>query len=158
MAAEITQSDVLNLFDLIGAVTNNDFVLMQISSGAAKKVNTQVLAAYLGQIAIGFIANATDQQVAALFDLLEAPTAAQGANSSVNLAGLYKFLTEIRQELQDAVDGMATAASVTTALENIRQELASSAVPHVSLTETAYEELVENNEVDPDTIYLTYEE
>lgn len=156
--ADITQSDVLNLFDLIGAVTNNDFVLMQVSSGAAKKVNTQVLAAYLGQIAIGFLATATDAQVTALFELLEAPTAAQGANSSVSLAGLYKFLTKVRQELQNAVDGLATADSVTTALANLRQELSSSAVPHVSLTEAAYEELVENNEVDPDTIYLTYEE
>lgn len=149
----LTQAEILDLFDLIGAVTNNDFVLMQVSSGAAKKVNTQVLAAYLGQMAAGFLATATDAQVAALFELLEAPTTAQGADSTVNLAGLYKFLTKMRQELQDEVDGLATSESVATALDNLRQET----TPHVLLTEEAYAQLVENNEVDPDTIYMTYD-
>lgn len=154
----VTQSEVLNLFDLIGAVTNNDFVLMQVSSGAAKKVNTQILAAYLGQLAIGFLATATDAQVTALFSLLEPPTSAQGADSTVTLGGLYKFLAGIRTMLQTQVDGLASTNDVNTALEAIRQQIAGlEQHPHVFLSESAYEALVANDEINPDAIYHTYE-
>ncbi len=154
----VTQSEVLNLFDLIGAVTNNDFVLMQVSSGAAKKVNTQILAAYLGQLAIGFLATATDAQVTALFNLLEPPTSAQGSGSTVTLGGLYKFLVGVRTMVQTQVDGLASASDVNTALAAIRNQINQLEVtPHRFLTEAAYAELVANGEVDPDVTYLTYE-
>lgn len=151
-----TQQEILNLFDLIGAVTNNDFVLMQVSDGTAKKVNTQVLATYLGRLAVGFLTVATDQQIQAIFNLPEPPTAEQGANASVSLGGLYKFLTQVRTMLQNQIDGLATEDDVTQALLNLKEEIGS--VKIVALSESTYEALVEQNQVDPDTYYMTYED
>jgi hypothetical protein len=186
----VTQAEVLNLFDLIGAVTNNDFVLMQISDGSAKKVNTQVLAAYLGGLVGTFIATAPTTDINKLFTGETITNLA----ALITLEGLQTFLGKVNEKIQNTLTGMATAQGVTdalalkadktdvqTALSQLESSLRNaittatsgmiteetlaeymeehySQSPHVQLSEQAYEDLVNAGLVDPDTIYMTYEE
>jgi len=63
-------------------------------------------------------------------------------------------LERIATALQDA----EKASSLATSAAAMAEQAAAHVTPHVSLSEEAYEELVNNDEVDPNTIYMTYEE
>lgn len=63
-------------------------------------------------------------------------------------------LARIATALEDAERASALATRAATTAE----QAASHVTPHVSLSEEDYQRLINNNEVDPNTIYMTYEE
>lgn len=182
----LTQSEVLNLFDLIGAVTNNDFVLMQISTGAAKKVNTQVLAAYLGGLVGTYLTTASTSDINKLFSGETITNLA----ALITMEGLQQFLAKVNQTISSTLTGMATAEGVTnalaekanvsdlnTAVANLTQAITTAVANLVSTSDMqdyVQEQLegvgggvphevmpeaayAELSSIDPDTIYMTYE-
>lgn len=183
----VTQAEVLNLFDLIGAVTNNDFVLMQVANGNAKKVNTQVLAAYLGGLVGTFIATAPTTDINKLFT----GETISNLSALITIEGLQTFLAKVNEIIQNTLTGMATADGVTTALalkadiddvETALSQLEASLTEAINnatsgfITEEDLAEYMEEHgsetthvvlteqayadlvNKDPDTIYMTYEQ
>ena len=183
----VTQAEVLNLFDLIGAVTNNDFVLMQVANGNAKKVNTQVLAAYLGGLVGTFIATAPTTDINKLFT----GETISNLSALITIEGLQTFLAKVNEIIQNTLTGMATAQGVTdalalkadiddvnTALSQLEASLTeainnatSGFITEEDLAEYMEEHGSETTHValteqayadlvnkDPDTIYMTYEQ
>ena len=168
-------------------VTNNDFVLMQVANGNAKKVNTQVLAAYLGGLVGTFIATAPTTDINKLFT----GETISNLSALITIDGLQTFLAKVNEIIQNTLTGMATAQGVTdalalkadiddvntalsqleTSLTEAINEATSGFITEEDLAEYMEEHGSETTHVvlteqayadlvnkDPDTIYMTYEQ
>lgn len=134
MATNITTDNLLGQFcslintNAAGVANVDDLLIYKYSGGSLQRITAQLMRDY-------FLA---------------------GLNSQMSGYATQNWVSTRLLSYVDVATFNALQA-VVNQIANVANQAAAAAVPHVFLAETAYAELVANNEVDPDVTYLTYE-